>query len=167
LGTDYKALTVISFDKDSTDNYTIDRQAVEERYIEIGDNIKVTNRESTMSGEWYSNKNEKSLISEEKTVTLDSVTFMTRLYHKRIKTTKGTTCIEPEYYEIPLNVHPVSKEEESETTSKFVLVSSSRTSRAMRTLSEEQANSATDGRLQPTVRMPTAGDRSTTHSTTL
>jgi len=109
LGTDYKALTVISFDKDSTDNYTIDRQAVEERYIEIGDNIKVTNRESTMSGEWYSNKNEKSLISEEKTVTLDSVTFMTRLYHKRIKTTKGTTCIEPEYYEIPLNVHPVSK----------------------------------------------------------
>ena len=109
LGTDYKALTVISFDKDSTDNYTIDRQAVDERYIEIGDNIKVTNRESTMSGEWYSNKNEKSLISEEKTVTLDSVTFMTRLYHKRIKTTKGTTCIEPEYYEIPLNVHPVSK----------------------------------------------------------
>ncbi|MCQ2199127.1 MAG: hypothetical protein MJZ19_05340 [Paludibacteraceae bacterium] len=97
------AISVISFEDDDLENYNI---VSKELYIELGDNITVTDQEAAR--EWYSNKNENSLIGENYQITLDSVTYNTRLYHKRIKTVKNTTCTEPTYFEIPLDIHPVS-----------------------------------------------------------
>lgn len=101
------ALSVMTFDKDNSDNYTIDRQAIDEKYIEEGDKIKVTNFEN-MDNEWYSSKNEKGLIGTDYYIILDSVTFATRLYHKRINEKNNITCVESDYFEVPLKVHPTS-----------------------------------------------------------
>lgn len=106
--TNYATLNVLNFDDDNSANYTIDRQAVEEKYIEEGDKIKVTNFEN-YDNEWYSSKSEKGLIGTDVSITLDSVTFATRLYHKRVNVKNNLTCVEPDYFEIPLNVHSVSK----------------------------------------------------------
>lgn len=96
------ALTVIGFEEDKAENYSITY-----KYIEHGDNIKVTNFD-TNENEWYSNRNEKSLIGTNYFITLDSVTNATHLFHKRVKEVKNTICTEPNYFEIALDVHPVS-----------------------------------------------------------
>ncbi len=108
LSTNEIALTVISFDEDSQDNYTVRYE-----YVEVGDNIKVTNTEKTISDEWYSSKNENGLIGESKSVNLEDVTYSTRLYHKRIKevrkNNRTTYCTEPSFYEVKLDIHQKSK----------------------------------------------------------